>query len=136
MNPFLEDRMKKKNTAASKDGLFQKPLQALTRSAAELKEGARAQGSKLGAKLVYEASDLGLALLHKATSASKDAPNHAIAMIKMDHEKVKDLFDQFEKAEDRRAKKKIVAEALLELKVHGVHRRKLVLSGGAPGDRR
>jgi hypothetical protein len=43
---------------------------------------------------------------------------HAIAILKKDHDKVKDLFDRFEKAEDRAAKSKIIKEALLELKVH------------------
>ena len=42
----------------------------------------------------------------------------AISVIKQDHEKVKDLFEQFEKAETVREKKKIVAEAIMELKVH------------------
>jgi hemerythrin-like domain-containing protein len=42
----------------------------------------------------------------------------AIAMLKADHDKVKKLFDQFEKTEDSKIKKKIVAEALMELKLH------------------
>jgi hypothetical protein len=45
-------------------------------------------------------------------------PNPAIAMLKEDHEKVKTLFDQFEKAQSRPAKKKIVRQALEELKIH------------------
>lgn len=44
--------------------------------------------------------------------------NPAIALLKKDHDKVKALFDQFEKAKGRTAKKKIVEAALLELKVH------------------
>ena len=44
--------------------------------------------------------------------------NDAIAMLKKDHETVKKLFDQFEEAQNRQAKKKIVNEALTELKVH------------------
>jgi hemerythrin superfamily protein len=44
--------------------------------------------------------------------------NPAIALLKNDHRVVKDLFDQFEKAESRPAKKKIVSQALTELKVH------------------
>lgn len=42
----------------------------------------------------------------------------AISMLKADHRKVKALFNKFEDAESRREKKKIVAEALLELKIH------------------
>src|SRR5687768_2622341 len=45
-------------------------------------------------------------------------PNPAIAMLKEDHEKVKALFDQFETAKSRPAKKKIVRQALEELKIH------------------
>jgi hypothetical protein len=42
----------------------------------------------------------------------------AIALLKKDHDTVKDLFDQFEKAESWPAKKKIVNQALQELKIH------------------
>jgi hypothetical protein len=42
----------------------------------------------------------------------------AVSLLKADHKKVKALFTQFESAEGRREKKKIVAEALLELKLH------------------
>jgi hypothetical protein len=42
---------------------------------------------------------------------------HAIAILKKDHDTVKDLFDQFEKAEGA-AKEKIVAQAVTELKIH------------------
>ena len=44
--------------------------------------------------------------------------NDAIALLKKDHDKVKDLFDQFKKADTLRQKKKIVAEAIKELKIH------------------
>jgi hypothetical protein len=44
--------------------------------------------------------------------------NPAVAMLKEDHERVKGLFDQFEAAKGRAAKRKIVREALAELKVH------------------
>lgn len=44
--------------------------------------------------------------------------NPAIGLIKKDHDKVKDLFDQFDKADGLAAKKKIVKQALTELKVH------------------
>jgi len=43
---------------------------------------------------------------------------HAISILKKDHETVKELFDQFEKAETRPAKRKVAAQALNELKVH------------------
>lgn len=44
--------------------------------------------------------------------------NPAVALLKQDHKRVKKLFGQFEKAKSRAAKKKIVREALTELKVH------------------
>lgn len=43
---------------------------------------------------------------------------NAIASLKADHQKVKDLFDQFEKADDRATKTTIVSEALEELSIH------------------
>jgi hypothetical protein len=46
--------------------------------------------------------------------------NDAISILKRDHDTVKELFDQFEKAEGRPAKKKIVSQALEELKIHAV----------------
>jgi len=42
----------------------------------------------------------------------------AIAILKQDHEKVKELFDRFENTDDLRQKKKIAAEAIMELKIH------------------
>ena len=44
--------------------------------------------------------------------------NPAFALLKKDHDTVKDLFDKFENAEGRPAKRKIVDQALAELKVH------------------
>lgn len=44
--------------------------------------------------------------------------NPASALLKEDHENVKALFDQFEQAKTRAAKKKIARQALTELKVH------------------
>ena len=44
--------------------------------------------------------------------------NPAVAMLKEDHDKVKQLFDQFEAAKGKPARRKIVREALTELKVH------------------
>jgi hemerythrin-like domain-containing protein len=48
---------------------------------------------------------------------TKDKTN-AIAMLKEDHEKVKELFEKFENANGSATKTKIVADALMELKVH------------------
>jgi len=48
---------------------------------------------------------------------SKDSDD-AVSILKRDHDTVKELFDEFEKAKQRAAKKKIVAKALTELKVH------------------
>ena len=48
----------------------------------------------------------------------KGKAENAISMLKSDHEKVKELFDKFEKATNSAAKEKIVAEALMELKIH------------------
>jgi hemerythrin-like domain-containing protein len=44
--------------------------------------------------------------------------NPAIALLKEDHDTVKQLFDEFEAAKSKPAKKKIVRAALTELKVH------------------
>jgi hypothetical protein len=46
--------------------------------------------------------------------------NHAIAILKKDHDAVKELFDRFEKSESAAEKEKIIAEAITELKVHAV----------------
>jgi len=46
--------------------------------------------------------------------------DHAIAMLKKDHDTVKALFEEFEKAETPASKNKIVADALLELKIHAI----------------
>lgn len=45
---------------------------------------------------------------------------HAISIILKDHDNVRTLFDQFEKAETGAQREKIIAEALTELKVHAV----------------
>ena len=49
---------------------------------------------------------------------SKATAQNAIAMLKSDHQKVKGLFAQFEKAKDSKSKQKVVDEALMELKIH------------------
>lgn len=48
---------------------------------------------------------------------SKDSDD-AVSLLKKDHDKVKDLFSAFEKAEKHAAQKKIADEAILELKIH------------------
>lgn len=42
----------------------------------------------------------------------------AVSMLKQDHSKVKQLFQQFEEAEDSNTKRQIAQEAIKELKVH------------------
>src|SRR6266478_1042601 len=43
---------------------------------------------------------------------------NAIDLLKADHDNVKELFDEFEKSDNGQARKKIVKQALLELKLH------------------
>jgi hypothetical protein len=45
---------------------------------------------------------------------------HAITILKKDHDTVKALFDDFEKAGNAVAKEKIIAKALEELKIHAI----------------
>jgi hypothetical protein len=45
---------------------------------------------------------------------------HAVSILKKDHDRVKELFDQFEKADSPTAKKKIIDKALTELKIHAI----------------
>ena len=47
----------------------------------------------------------------------KSKTETALTMLKTDHDKVKKLFDRFEKA-DSSEKKEVMSEALEELKVH------------------
>ena len=46
--------------------------------------------------------------------------NHAISILKNDHDRVKKLFDEFEDAKGRPAREKIIREAILELKIHAL----------------
>src|SRR5215467_12597295 len=48
----------------------------------------------------------------------KEKTTNAIAMLKEDHEKVKDLFEKFENTNSSATKSKVVDDALMELKVH------------------
>lgn len=45
---------------------------------------------------------------------------HAVAVLKKDHDHIKSLFEEFEKAKTTVAKEKIIEEALTELKIHAV----------------
>jgi hypothetical protein len=45
---------------------------------------------------------------------------HALAILKKDHDVVKDLFDKFEKAEKTAAKEKIIDQAITALKIHAI----------------
>jgi len=56
--------------------------------------------------------------MKRTANGNAEGRKSAIAMLKADHKKVKQLFDQFEEAKDRRTKKKIVQSALEELSVH------------------
>ena len=51
-------------------------------------------------------------------TGSKTKAENAIAMLKSDHQKVKELFDKFEETKNSAAQAKIVANAIQELKVH------------------
>jgi hemerythrin-like domain-containing protein len=46
--------------------------------------------------------------------------DHAIAILKKDHDTVKALFDDFDKAEKTAAREKIIQQALIELKIHAI----------------
>jgi hemerythrin superfamily protein len=51
-------------------------------------------------------------------TTNKTKTENAIAMLKSDHQKVKELFDNFEDSKNSASQAKIVASALQELKVH------------------
>lgn len=44
--------------------------------------------------------------------------NDAIVILKADHDKVKDLFDSFKKADSMSEKKRLATEAITELRIH------------------
>jgi hemerythrin superfamily protein len=52
--------------------------------------------------------------------------NPVFDMLKKDHAKVKQLFEDFEKTRDNRTKKRIMEETLLELEVHAKVEEKLI----------
>jgi hemerythrin superfamily protein len=45
-------------------------------------------------------------------------PEDAIAMLKADHQRVRDLFQEYEAAQDQQAKRDIAEEAFVELEKH------------------
>src|ERR1051326_4700632 len=49
---------------------------------------------------------------------TKEKTTNAIALLKEDHEKVKELFEKFEETNGSATKAKIVANAVMELKIH------------------
>jgi hemerythrin superfamily protein len=51
-------------------------------------------------------------------TGSRTKPENAIAMLKSDHQKVKELFDKFEESKNSASQAKIATEAIQELKVH------------------
>jgi len=46
--------------------------------------------------------------------------NHAIAILRKDHDTVKGLFDKFKKAEKTAAKEKVIDQAVRALKIHAI----------------
>jgi hypothetical protein len=66
--------------------------------------------------------------LHEFKSESKEdtmfdwmlPETHAIAILKKDHDTVKTLFDDFEKAEKTPAREKIISQAVTALKIHAI----------------
>jgi hypothetical protein len=45
---------------------------------------------------------------------------HAVAILLKDHDRVKELFDKFEKAKSKAAKEEILVAAVTELKIHAI----------------
>jgi hypothetical protein len=56
--------------------------------------------------------------MSKMSKTKSKSSTNAITSLKADHQKVKGLFDEFEKANDRATKMTIVSEALEELSIH------------------
>jgi len=60
-----------------------------------------------------------MATAKKSTkSRTTPTPKDAVAMLKADHKKVSELFEQFEKSRSASKKKALVAEICMELTVH------------------
>jgi hypothetical protein len=83
---------------------------------------ARAAGTELLEGAFEGAKEKGTAIWEQAqerlSSLTTDSEQDAIALLKKDHDTVKGLFDQFENTENRAEKKKLVAKAIDELKIH------------------
>ena len=52
------------------------------------------------------------------TKSQEAGASSVTDMLREDHKKVKDLFEEFEQAEDTKAKQQIVETALMELEAH------------------
>ncbi|MDQ6734017.1 MAG: hemerythrin domain-containing protein [Nitrospirota bacterium] len=57
-------------------------------------------------------------IMAKSSSASGTGASTIVNMLREDHQKVKDLFDEFEDTNDSKEKQRIVETALAELDVH------------------
>ena len=68
--------------------------------------------------LVNAARSLGSAAGKIASLAGISPGGDAISLLKKDHDNVKDIFDRFEKSDDREVKRELAQQALTELKVH------------------
>lgn len=54
----------------------------------------------------------------KSRQSGEKSEMDAVKMLKEDHKRVKELFDQFEEAQETKEKEQIAAEAMRELKTH------------------
>jgi len=70
-------------------------------------------------------------LNHGSSKARTQQAEDPIKILKEDHTKVKDLFDEFEKAEDRRSQMRIAKTAIGELKVHAAIEEEIFYPGVA-----
>ena len=75
--------------------------------------------SKAGLWLLYPPTTLNL-MRRKRDVRLDVTRDHAIAILKKDHDTVKALFEEFEKAETPARKTKIIDQALTELKIHAI----------------
>ena len=49
---------------------------------------------------------------------AKKQPEDAVALLKADHQKVRDIFQQYESATDPNTKRELAEEACTELEIH------------------
>lgn len=99
--------------------------QALKRTTRKSVAGKKTAGAKAGAKSVTNAvtkaaSKAASKSSSKTASKSRSAPRQAdaIALLRADHQRVSDLFDQFEKTRSDTKKKTLVSQICTELTVH------------------